>query len=135
MVRQSLAALREPVHTVPRHATHHTWGHIFSPMDSFLRVVDIPEQFHSLPFLPPCLLSIHAFKGPFAVPCSALNAAQVGILVQLLGEHQLDATSTTGSVVFPPFPTGSVSELLTALLTRFTLRFHATSPHTQSVLF
>ena len=84
-------------------------------MGSFLGVVDIPEQFHSLPFLPPCLLSIHAFKGPFAVPRFALNAAQVGILVQLLGEHQLDATSTTGSVVFRAFPTGFVSELPTAL--------------------
>ena len=46
MVRQSLAALRESVHMVLRHATHHAWGHIFSPMGSFLGVVVIPQQFH-----------------------------------------------------------------------------------------
>ena len=93
-------------------------------------VVDVPEQFHSSPFHPPCLFSIHAFKGPFTVPRFTLNTARVGILIELLGGHQLDATSATGSAIFPPFPTGSVSELPTALLTRYTLRFHAASPHT-----
>ena len=34
----------------------------------------------------------------------------------------------------PPFPTGSVSALPFVLLTRYTLRFHAASPHTQLVL-
>ena len=36
--------------------------------------------------------------------------------------------------MFPPFPTDSVSEMPTALLTRYTLPFHAASPHTQRVL-
>ena len=93
---------------VVRNAAHHTWGHLFSPAGSFLDVVDVPEQLHSLLFLPPCLMFIHAFKGSFMVSHSTLNAAGVGILVHLLGEHQLDATSATGSAVFPPFPTGSV---------------------------
>ena len=74
------------------------------------------------------------FKGPFTVPRSSLNAARVGILVQLSGEHQLDAASATGSAIFPPFPTGSVSDLPTALLTRYAVRFHAASPRTQFVL-
>ena len=39
-----------------------------------------------------------------------------------------------GSVVFPPFPTGSVSELPTAVLTKYALRFRAASLHTQSLL-
>ena len=36
--------------------------------------------------------------------------------------------------MFTLFPTDSVSELPTPLPTRYTLRFHAASPHTQSVL-
>ena len=94
MVCQSLTALRESILTVLRHAAHHTWGHLFSPAGSFLEVMDIRGQFHSLLFLPPCLLSIHAFKGPFTVPRSFLNAITCGL------PHG------------PPFPCGQNRNLL-----------------------
>ena len=98
-------------------------------------MTDIPDALLSLPFLPPCLMTIFAVKGPFDVPRSPLNTSHRGVLLQLRGEHQLEATSSACSDMFPPFPEGSVCKLSKALITRFALRLHSSALNSVSVLF